>query len=84
MFLSFVLLALVPAAIYYFKVSNPRYVLICGLILFGLTVPTWILLMTVGDPFEFYALVVLILTLASSSIGAAMSRASHENERWAE
>lgn len=84
MFLSFVPLALAPAAIYYFKVTHPKYALICGLILFGLTAPTWTLLMTLGDPFEFYVLVVLIITLASSSIGAAKSRAAADaSQGWA-
>ena len=65
---------LAPTAIYYYKVHSPKSVLVCGVILVGLTVPTLILAFTVGSPWEFYAGVAFFVTLISSIIGAFMSR----------
>lgn len=65
---------LAPSAIYYFKVTTPRSAVVCGVALVVLTVPTWILVFTVGSPWEFYAGVAFLLTLISSTIGAFIGR----------
>lgn len=68
---------LVPAAIYYLRVSGPQAVWVCGILLVALTTPPWIFYVFNAEAWRLagrLAIYAFILTSISSSVGAVLSR----------
>lgn len=62
-----------PSAVYFFWVTHPASVIVCGVILVALTAPPWLLVCS-GDVQHFSGGALFLATMVAVTIGASVSK----------